>query len=84
MKIKFIKDAPQNHEGDELELDDFHANALIAMGFAEEYKEKPIAIYIDCKNSINRKEYKTLIDPKFDMAKAKWDYFRHNEWLLNR
>ena len=50
----------------------------------EEYKGKPIAIYIDCKNSINRKEYKSLIDPKFDMAKAKWDYFRHNEWLLNR
>ena len=40
MKIKFIKDAPQNHEGDEVELDDFHANALIAMGFAEEYKEE--------------------------------------------
>lgn len=48
----------------------------------EEYKDKPIAIYIDCKNSINRKEYKTLIDPKFDMAKAKWDYFRHNEWIV--
>ena len=29
----------------------------------EEYKGKPIAIYIDCKNSINRKEYKSLIDP---------------------
>lgn len=40
MKIKFIKDAPQNHEGDELELDEFHASALIAMGFAEEYKKK--------------------------------------------
>ena len=50
----------------------------------KEFKEKEIAIFIDCKNSINRKEYKTLIDPKFDMAKAKWDYFRHNEWLLNR
>ena len=50
----------------------------------KEFKEKEIAIFIDCKNSINRKEYKTLIDPKFDMAKAKWDCFRHNEWLLNR
>lgn len=48
----------------------------------EEYKGKSIAIYIDCKNSINRKEYKTLIDPKYDMAKAKWDYFGHNEWIL--
>ena len=50
----------------------------------EEFNGKDIAIFINCKNSINRKEYKTLIDPKFDMAKAKWDYFRHNEWLLNR
>ena len=50
----------------------------------KEFKGKEIAIFIECKNSINRKEYKTLIDPKFDMAKAKWDYFRHNEWLLNR
>ena len=48
----------------------------------EEYKGKPIAIYIDCKNSINKKEYKTLIDPKFDMAKAEWNYFAHNEWIL--
>lgn len=48
----------------------------------EEYQGKQIAIYIDCKNSINRKELKTLIDPKFDMAKAEWDYFGHNEWVL--
>lgn len=47
----------------------------------EEYKNKPMAIYIDCKNSINRKEYKTLIDPKFDMTKAKWSHFKHNEWI---
>lgn len=50
----------------------------------KEFKGKEIAIFIDCKNSINRKECKTLIDPKFDMAKAKWNYFRHNEWLLKR
>ena len=50
----------------------------------KEFKGKDIAIFINCKNSINRKEYKILIDPKFDMAKAKWDYFMHNEWLLNR
>ena len=49
----------------------------------KEYQGKPIAIYIDCKNNINRKEYKILIDPNYDMAKAKWDYFRHNNWILN-
>jgi len=48
----------------------------------EEYKGKNISIYVNCANSINRKPYKTLIDPKYDMAKAKWNYFFHNEWVL--
>ena len=48
----------------------------------EEYKGRDISIFIDCKNSINRKPLKTLIDPETDFAKAKWDYFFHNEWLI--
>lgn len=48
----------------------------------EEYKGKPISIYVDCKNSINRKEYKTLIDPNFDMAQAEWSHFKHNKWIV--
>lgn len=48
----------------------------------KEFKGKPIAIFIDCKNSINRKEYKTLIDPKFNMANAEWSHFKHNEWIV--
>ena len=48
----------------------------------KEYKERDISIFIDCKNSINRKPLKTLIDPKTDFAKAKWNYFFHNEWLI--
>ena len=48
----------------------------------KEYAYKNISIYIDCKNSINRGEYKTLIDPKQDFTKAKWDYFFHNEWII--
>lgn len=47
-----------------------------------EFKDKDISIFIDCKNSINRKPFHTLIDPKYDMAKAKWDYFFHNKWVL--
>ncbi|WP_264559872.1 HTTM domain-containing protein [Flavobacterium sp. N2270] len=49
----------------------------------KEYANKDISIFIDCKNSINRKPLKTLIDPKTDFAKAKWDYFFHNKWLIN-
>ena len=48
----------------------------------QEYKGKDISIYINCANSINRKPYKTLINPKYDMAKAKWDYLFHNDWIL--
>ena len=49
-----------------------------------EYKAKgtDIEIYVNSKVSVNGKPYKTLIDPKQDMAKAKWDYFFHNEWVL--
>jgi vitamin K-dependent gamma-carboxylase len=48
----------------------------------KEYTNKNISIYIDCKNSINRGEYKTLIDPKQDFVKAKWNYFFHNNWII--
>ncbi|WP_130736326.1 HTTM domain-containing protein [Flavobacterium sp. J27] len=48
----------------------------------EEFKDKDISIYINCSNAINRKPYQTLINPKYDMAKAKWNYFFHNEWII--
>lgn len=48
----------------------------------QEYHGKNISIFIDCKNNINNGEFKTLIDPKQDFAKAEWNYFWHNEWIL--
>lgn len=48
----------------------------------KEYEKKNISIYIDCQNSINRGQYKILIDPKQDFVKAKWDYFWHNQWIV--
>jgi len=48
----------------------------------QEYYGKNISIYIDCKNNINNGEFKTLIDPKQDFVKAKWNYFWHNDWIL--
>lgn len=41
-----------------------------------------IELYATVKVSINGKEPLLLIDPDFDMAKAEWDYFWHNEWIL--
>jgi len=44
--------------------------------------KKPIAIFVDCEVSINRRPYYKLIDEKIDMATAKFDYFGHNDWIL--
>jgi vitamin K-dependent gamma-carboxylase len=48
----------------------------------KEYFEKDISIYLDCKNSVNRGPYKTLIDPETDFVKAEWNHFKHNDWIL--
>ncbi|TKS56195.1 HTTM domain-containing protein [Mesohalobacter halotolerans] len=50
----------------------------------EEYQSKgdDIEIYVRSRVSVNGKPYKPLIDPKQNMAQAKWDYFFHNDWVL--
>ncbi|UUC43814.1 HTTM domain-containing protein [Flavobacterium cerinum] len=55
-----------------------------AQKIKEEYqkKGKEVHIYIDSKVSINKKPLRRLIDPNIDFAKAKWNYFTHNEWIL--
>lgn len=48
------------------------------------YKEKgeDIQVFVDAKVSVNGRPYKRLIDPKVDIANAKWNYFTHNNWIL--
>jgi vitamin K-dependent gamma-carboxylase len=41
-----------------------------------------VAVYADTRVAINNGPYFTLIDPKTDLAAAKWDYFFHCEWIL--
>lgn len=55
-----------------------------AQKIKDEYQEKgvDVSIYVDCQVSINRKPKRPLIDPKVDLAKANWNYFAHNEWIL--
>lgn len=43
---------------------------------------KDVAVYADSKVAINNGAYYTLIDPKTDLAAAKWDYFFHCSWIL--
>jgi hypothetical protein len=45
-------------------------------------KGKEVVIYADTRVSINNGAYQTLIDPKTDLATAKWDYFFHCDWIV--
>jgi hypothetical protein len=41
-----------------------------------------VAVYVDCRISVNDRPLKQLIDPKVDLASVKWNAFKHNEWIL--
>ncbi|MDO5979217.1 HTTM domain-containing protein [Flavivirga spongiicola] len=45
-------------------------------------KGQEIAVYVDCKISINGKPYKTLINREVDLTNAEWNAFKHNNWIL--
>jgi len=45
-------------------------------------KGKDIAVYVNCKISVNGRPYKQLVNPKTDIANVKWNPFAHSEWLL--
>ena len=55
-----------------------------AQKIKEEYQKKgmDISIYVDSRVSVNGKPYVRLINPTVDFAKAEWNYFFHNEWIL--
>ncbi|MDD7884731.1 HTTM domain-containing protein [Flavivirga sp. 57AJ16] len=56
--------------------------------FAQYLKQKfqnngqEIAVYVDCKVSVNGKPFKTLIDPEVDLAHVEWHAFKHANWIL--
>ncbi len=41
-----------------------------------------VAVYANTFVGINGMGYQQLIDPKVDLAQAKWNYFKHNDWIL--
>lgn len=55
-----------------------------AQRLKKEYAKKgqEIAIYLDSQISVNQRPYQRFIDPDTDMAKAEWNYFWHNPWIL--
>ncbi|MFD1615724.1 HTTM domain-containing protein [Gelatiniphilus marinus] len=42
-----------------------------------------IAVYVNCRVSVNGKPFKTLINPEVDLAQAPFHYFKHNGWILS-
>ena len=55
-----------------------------AQRLEQEYAEKgmEIEVYTEGKIRVNRGPYKTLIDPKVDLAAEEWQHFRHHDWIL--
>jgi hypothetical protein len=50
-----------------------------------EYRERgidPVEIHVVSRVSLNGRPRQPLIDPDYDMAKAEWHYFSHDEWVL--
>ncbi len=51
----------------------------------KEYAKKGItniSIYANSSVKINHRPSQIFIDPKYDLAKAKWYFFKHSEWIL--
>lgn len=50
----------------------------------EEFKAKGenVAVFVNCKLSVNGKPYKKLINPEVDLANVEWNPFKHSDWIL--
>lgn len=58
----------------------------MAQYIKKEYYKKntDVAIFVKSYVSINGGKYVPFINPKVDLAKAKWNYFKHNPWILTQ
>ncbi len=45
-------------------------------------KGQDVAVYVDCRISVNGKPLKRLINPDVDIASLPWQPLRHSEWIL--
>ena len=41
-----------------------------------------VAVYVNCKVSVNGMPYKTFINPEIDIANVEWKAFKHSNWIL--
>lgn len=45
-------------------------------------KGQDVAVYVDCKLSVNGKPYRRLVDPDIDIANQSWEWYQHSDWIL--
>lgn len=50
----------------------------------EKYQEEgsDISVYAEIEAQLNDRPYQTYIDPSVDLARERWSYFGHSEWIL--
>src|SRR5690606_37214511 len=50
----------------------------------KEYSDqgKNVSVFVDSKVAVNRGKRRMFVNPRVDLAKAEWNYFGHNEWIL--
>jgi len=55
-----------------------------AQHLKEEYTKKGqnIAVYVKGYVSVNAKQHQPLVNDTIDIAAVKWEFFKHNKWLL--
>ncbi len=55
-----------------------------AQHLKSDYKKqgKDIAVYVDCKLSVNGKPYQQFINPDIDIANLPWEALKHAQWIL--
>lgn len=58
----------------------WQAAQFIKQDFAKQGYD--VAVYANCKVSINNHPEKIFIDPDTDLAAVKWNYFTHNNWIV--
>ncbi|MDA7558563.1 HTTM domain-containing protein [Flavobacteriaceae bacterium] len=45
-------------------------------------KDRDIAVYVDCRISVNGRPLKAFIDNTIDLASVQWEPLKHNTWIL--
>lgn len=45
-------------------------------------KGEDVAVFVNCKVSVNGKPYKQLINPEVNLANVEWNFFKHSNWIL--